>query len=198
MWAGVMQGPVPPALGQQLALESADLSNNYLTGPLDAFTSELGDDSRLYRLSLAGNRLTGPVSGLGKLGVFRVVQMDSSPTGMASPTSSHVLNISSNNFQGQLPFEFYGAPSLGGPAGLPDLRVRHQFTSVTLRLCCSATPISGELHAFNTTFPHTQMRIDLHLLCGRFVTCRQVLHPRAGDKQAHIDVHVCVRVCRLT
>lgn len=120
-----MQGPVPAALGKQGWLESADLSNNLLSGPLDAFTSNIIDNSRLYRLNLAGNRLTGPVSGLRTLGVFEeILPGDSTLVGVGSQTSTHVLNISGNNFEGELPFQFYGAASVGGPARLPRLDVR--------------------------------------------------------------------------
>lgn len=119
-----MQGFVPPALGKQLALESADLSGNLLSGPIDALASEIIDESRLYRLNLANNRLTGPVSGLGKLGVFKEVLPGDRSTGTVSLISTHVLNISSNSFQGELPFAFYGAASVGGPARLPRLDVR--------------------------------------------------------------------------
>lgn len=128
----LLQGPLPPALGKQPALESADLSSNLFSGPLDTFTSELPDESRMYRLNLAFNSLTGPVSGLGKLGVFREVAAATGPSGRAQQTSTHVLNISSNNFQGELPFEFYGAASAGGPARLPRLDVRTSFTPCSL------------------------------------------------------------------
>jgi hypothetical protein len=118
-----MQGPVPPALGKQLVLEQADLSNNLLSGPLDDFSSEIIDNSRLYQLSLAGNRLTGPVSGLERLGVFLQVKPLSFASGHGGQTSTHVLNISNNRFEGELPFRLYGAASAGGPTFLPRINV---------------------------------------------------------------------------
>lgn len=125
-----MQGPVPPSLGSQLALEVADLSNNLLEGPLNALTSEIIDNSRLYRLNLANNRLSGPVSGMQNLGVFREV------VGIHRHTSTHVLNISANNFEGDLPFLYYAATSVGGASQLPRLDVR--ISQIPL-FCCIIT-----------------------------------------------------------
>ena len=109
-----LQGPVSPSLGAQPLLEFADLSGNLLSGPIDAFTSEIVEESRLHRLILANNRLTGPVSGMDKLGTFRDV----------APSNAHLLNISGNNFEGELPLAFYAAASVGGPAKLPRIDVR--------------------------------------------------------------------------
>lgn len=120
-----MQGPVSPSLGAQQLLEMADLSGNLLSGPIDAFASEIINNSRLHRLILANNRLTGPVSGMEKLGTFReVLPSSAAVTGTAVQTSTHLLNISGNNFEGELPPSFYAAASVGGPARLPRIDVR--------------------------------------------------------------------------
>ena len=115
---GVLDGPVPDALGQLSALKSLDLSYNTFSG---AVPTALGLLTGLERLDLSSNRLSGAVPGeLARLPLLRA------------------LNVENNRLTGRLPWAYrdrliedglvvlYGGNAIDGlvsppPRGMPPV-----------------------------------------------------------------------------
>jgi hypothetical protein len=106
---------------------------------LDSFAGAIPEGSQLFSLSLAGNKLTGSLGGLQRLGVFLQFDLAHTPAGSPVPTGGNLLNVSYNQLEGMLVPSYYAAPSAGGPKELPRLTVRPCMHAEHARRGCMVT-----------------------------------------------------------
>ncbi|KAI3468017.1 hypothetical protein Pfo_024680 [Paulownia fortunei] len=108
----VLNGSIPPAIGQLSKMEYMGLGINNLTGPVPA---ELGNLTKLLSLSFSSNNLQGTLPPeLGNLTLLQQLYIDSSgvsgpiPQELSNLKSLHTLWASDNRFTGKVP-EFLGS-----------------------------------------------------------------------------------------
>ncbi|KAG6591769.1 putative leucine-rich repeat receptor-like serine/threonine-protein kinase, partial [Cucurbita argyrosperma subsp. sororia] len=115
-----LPGTLPPQIVRLPFLQELDLTRNYLSGRIPP---EWGS-SKLLKISLLGNRLTGPIpKEIGNISTLAelVLEMNhfygSIPPEIGNLTSLSRLLLTSNNFSGELP------PSLARITTLTDFRI---------------------------------------------------------------------------
>ncbi|XP_022134073.1 probable leucine-rich repeat receptor-like serine/threonine-protein kinase At3g14840 [Momordica charantia] len=115
-----LPGTLPPQIVRLPFLEELDLTRNYLSGRIPP---EWGS-TKLVKISLLGNRLTGPIpKEIGNISTLTdlVLEMNqlsgSIPPELGNLTSLSRLLLTSNNFSGELP------PSLARITSLTDFRI---------------------------------------------------------------------------
>ena len=92
LWQNLLSGPIPPELGNLSRLERLSLGNNQLSGPIPP---ELGSLSSLKRLVLRGSQLTGNI-----------------PAELGNLSSLELLYLNTNQLSGSIPAELGNLSSL--------------------------------------------------------------------------------------
>ena len=109
-----LRGSIPPELGVLTKLDRLDLSNNQLTGPVIEWT-----DNSLDRLYLHNNQLTGPIpSELGNLSSLDYLYLHNNqltgpiPSELGNASSLDYLYLHNNQLTGPIPSELTNLSSL--------------------------------------------------------------------------------------
>ncbi len=111
-----MTGPLPPELGNLVALETLDLFWNDLTGPIPP---ELGNLASLTELDLGANGLSGSLppelgnlASLTRLDLALNALSGSVPSELGNLSSLETLDLASNDLTGSIPPELANLPNL--------------------------------------------------------------------------------------